>query len=103
MKLDVRKNFDKWYSRNCSTEFDLKEQLPAYCAADVRLLSAGLVEFQKIFFEETSFDVLFHSTTIASACMQHYCSNIMPENSIGICNELSYEKHGNSQQLPANF
>ena len=98
MKMDKRRKFDQFYQAEYNSSFALTEQLPAYCAADVRLLSSALIEYQKIFFEECKFDVLLHSTTIASACMQHYRANIMPEWSIGICDELSYETHG--KQIP---
>lgn len=103
MKLDKRRKFDEWYSTEYNTEFALKEQLPIYCASDVRLLSAALIEFRHIFFDECKFDVLLQSTTIASSCMQHYRANCMPEYTIGICDELSYEVHGNQSTIARKF
>ena len=103
MKMDKRRKFDQFYQAEYNSPFVLTEQLPVYCAADVRLLSGALIEYQKIFFEECNFDVLLYSTTIASACMQHYRANIMPEWSIGICDELSYETHGKQSTIARKY
>ena len=103
MKLDSRRAFDIWYSENQNTQFKLNDQLASYCVADVRLLSAALIKFQKLFREETNFDVLYRSTTIASACMTHYRANIMPKGEIGITNELSYEKHGKQSTIARKY
>lgn len=103
MKLEKRKKFLAWYNSNYRTPFILNEELPSYCASDVRILSEALIEIRRIFLEETHFDVLFHSTTIASAVMQHYRANLMPEGQIGLCSELSYEKHGKQSTIARKY
>ena len=103
MKPEQRGLFEQWYNQHQSEAFDLKEQLAAYCVADVNLLSAALVKFQALFREETRFDVLERSTTIAGACMTHFRANIMREGEIGITNELSYELHGKQSSIARKY
>lgn len=103
MNFDKRREFDKWYEVHKNDGFDLKEMLPLYCMADVKLLSAGLVNFRELWQEECGFEVLQRCCTLAGAVMMHYRMNLMTPRTLAITSELSYEKHDKKSLIAMKF
>ena len=103
MRVEKRREFLSWYLQHKDEPFNLREQLPRYCMADVRLLSEGLVHYREIFLEECGFEVLERCTTLAAAVMTHYRMNILQANTIGVASELSYEQHDKQSTIARKF
>ena len=103
MSLEKRKKFDNWHAEHLNDGFNLKEQLALYCVADVKLLSAGLVDYRQMLLDETGIDALRDCTTLASTAMTHFRKNIMQANTIGIASELSYERHDRQSSIGLKF
>ena len=103
MSLDKRKKFDTWHAEHLYDGFNLKEQLALYCVADVKLLSAGLVDYRQMLLDETGIEALRDCTTLASTAMTHFRKNIMQANTIGIASELSYERHDRQSSIGLKF
>jgi hypothetical protein len=103
MKIEKRQRFLDWYVAEKNTPFSLREELPVYCLADVRLLAAGLVNYRRTFLEECGFEVLERCTTLASAVMSHFRMNILKKNTIGVASELSYEVHDKQSTIAKKF
>jgi len=77
----------------------LNEKLAEYCMSDVEILTHGVVAFRKIFIEITGFDIFQTSSTMPSACMQHYITNYLKPNTLAVVRELGYELHDNASAL----
>jgi hypothetical protein len=101
--VEKRERFLNWYDAERATNFSLREELPVYCISDVRLLSAGLVAYRRLFLEECGFEVLERCTTLASAVMSHFRMNILKKNTIGVASELSYEVHDKQSTIAKKF
>jgi hypothetical protein len=94
MKIDKRAKFINWYEQNKDRPFNLRRELAVYCMSDVRILSEGLVAFRQMFLEQCGFEALYNCTTLASATMTHFRTNILDSNDkLAIASELSYEIH----------
>ena len=78
MKPDMRKNFDKWYQTVQHREFNLYEEMVAYCQLDVQVLKAWCEIFQREFAAKADFNLMEKCNTIASACMRYYRKKHMP-------------------------
>lgn len=103
MKLEKRKNFLSWYEEHKNEKFNLIEKLSTYCVADVKLLTAGLVKYREMFIEECNIDVLENCTTLASAVMEHFRTNVLQKNTIAIASELSYEDHSRQSTIARKY
>ena len=88
MKPYVRIEFLKWYDDRVSENyvFDFKKEILEYGRSDVDILRRGLMKLREDFIQLENIDP-FCYITIASVCMAIYCSNYMPEKTIGIVPE----------------
>ena len=83
MSIKGHQEFERWYDDQvaCGVEFDLQQELLAYCESDVKLLKQGCLTFKRNFQALAHFNP-FDQMTIASACNQDLCMNRMAEETI---------------------
>ena len=93
--------FDKWYSENLDSMFDLKTSLMEYCASDVRVLSSALIAFKQSFKKLTSIDPITRTFTLASIGLEYYRARHLKEKTIGITPIKSYAR-GRNNSCSAN-
>ena len=80
MTKEGKDKFEKWYAEQKAkgVQFNLREELEAYCIDDVKLLPEGCLTFQRDFCKHTRF-CPFKQITIASACNRDLRLNRMEE------------------------
>ena len=84
MKPDMRKVFDAWYPSVQHLEFNLREEMIAYCRSDVNVLKAGCEIFQREFAAKADFNPMAKCITIASACMRYYRKHHLPAQTLAL-------------------
>ena len=90
MTKDARHAFEHWYEEHKNQHFHLAEELAAYCSNDTEILLHAAIEMQKAFAKVTKLDI-FESKTLASAVMQHFQTNHLPNSKhLAIINERAY-------------
>uniref|UniRef100_A0A183BUW9 DNA-directed DNA polymerase n=1 Tax=Globodera pallida TaxID=36090 RepID=A0A183BUW9_GLOPA len=88
MKENDYEKFEKWYSENYETEFELGEQLRIYCENDVEILMSAVLKFRKLFLGITKdMDVIKDSVTIAGIVMKVFRAKFLKESHIPIVPE----------------
>lgn len=89
----------KWYEGEKDKEFHLMERCWEYCVSDVLLLKEGCSVFREKFMSITNQEVdPLQFITIASVCMAIYRRFYLPEQSIGVIEQIS-EDHLYKKQL----
>ena len=78
MKPDMRKAFDTWYTSVQHLEFNLHEEMIAYCQSDVNVLKAGCEIFQREFAAKADFNPMDKCITIAQPACGITAKNICP-------------------------
>ena len=78
--------FDAWYTKQLEddVEFDMKEEMVAYCTSDVKLLKAGCIKFQKEFEQHGEFNPMDKCVTIASACNRYWRKYHLRQDTIAV-------------------
>ena len=75
MKPKAKAAFEAWYDEQ-TDQFNLQNELEAYCKSDVKLLKAGCEAFVKQFKQEADFNPFERCATIASACNLYWRRSI---------------------------
>ncbi|XP_023194843.1 uncharacterized protein LOC111609654 isoform X1 [Xiphophorus maculatus] len=91
MNPDERQKITDWYGEASKGIFDFEKESLHYCKNDVDILFQGCVKFREEFFKETNVDP-FKNITIASACMQVFVTNFLPEKSLAIPSAVDYRR-----------
>ncbi|CAD5213648.1 unnamed protein product [Bursaphelenchus xylophilus] len=97
-----RENFLKWYNENKQTHFNFKQQLRDYCINDVMILVHALVMFRQQTREATGSptdDILYYTSTLASACMRDFRMTCMPPKSIALVPEHGLGRYVNQSKI----
>uniref|UniRef100_A0A183C8L0 DNA-directed DNA polymerase n=1 Tax=Globodera pallida TaxID=36090 RepID=A0A183C8L0_GLOPA len=126
---DRQRRFDAWYAAHQHEEFDLCEQLAAYCTNDTRILIEALIAFRTEFLQvsdplerhalnddeeeeddeengaafevaDGGIDITWEPMTIASASMKHFRLNHLKRDQLAIVPERGYDT-ANTQSLLA--
>uniref|UniRef100_A0A914IFF8 DNA-directed DNA polymerase n=2 Tax=Globodera rostochiensis TaxID=31243 RepID=A0A914IFF8_GLORO len=104
MKEVEFEKFEKWYTANYETAFELSAQLKAYCENDVEILMAAVLKFRKLFLGITKdMDVLKDSVTIASIVMKIFRAKFLKERHIPIVPEGGFEKSENQSKIAVKY
>ena len=75
MKPKEKAAFEKWYDEQ-TEQFNLQNELEAYCKSDVELLKKGCEAFVRQFKQEADFNPFERCATIASACNLYWRRSI---------------------------
>ena len=77
MTVKGRQEFDRWYEDQVTrgVEFNLRQELVAYCKSDVKLLKEGCLTFKRDFEDLAGFNP-FEQMTIASACNRIFAETV---------------------------
>lgn len=84
MMPSKRREFDAWYDKVKDLQFNLYEEMVAYCKSDIKVLKAGCEIFVREFESKADFNPLAKCVTIASACMRYYRKLVMPSNLLAL-------------------
>lgn len=78
--------FDEWYNQQVANgvEFNLKEEMVAYCTSHVKLLKAGCQRFQQEFAIHGQLNPMEKCVIIASACNQYWHKKHLMPNTIAV-------------------
>ena len=92
-----KETFMVWHQgmRDRNYEFNIKEEIVAYCRSDVDILRRCCLEFRELFQNVTDIDP-FRTLTIASACHLVYRTNYLPKDTIGIIPPMGYRNNNQS-------
>ena len=101
MKPDMRKAFDAWYKTVQHREFNLHEEMIAYCQSDVNVLKAGCEIFQREFAAKADFNPMDKCVTIASACMRYYRKKHLPAQTLALEPPYGWNGKRGQQSLKA--
>ena len=102
MKPDMRKAFDTWYQSVQHLEFNLHEEMIAYCQSDVNVLKAGCEIFQREFAAKADFNPMAKCVTIASACMRYYRKHHLPAQTLALEPPCGWDGKRGRQSLKAH-
>ena len=86
MKEKKKSEFLTWHDQQVRSdrEFNLREEMEAYCESDVKLLKAGCQSFQKQFETHAGFKPMEKCITIASACNRFWRKKLLPTDTIAV-------------------
>ena len=81
-----KEQLQNWHAEQVArnVEFNLKDELIAYCKSDVQLLKQGCMQFQQEFSREARFNPMAHCFTIASACNLYWRKHHLEPNTIAV-------------------
>lgn len=82
-------------------QFNMYDELVAYCISDVKLLKADCLKFQEEFAQHGQFNPMEKCVTIASACHRYWRKIHLPENTIGVEPPRGWHGSHNNQSLKA--
>ncbi|XP_064644724.1 uncharacterized protein LOC135498397 [Lineus longissimus] len=90
MSVDGRKEFMLWYENQKGKDYNMFEELLAYCKSDVTILRRCCVLFALAFESILKVNPFEKSATMASACSRVYRQNFMKPNTIGVLPPYGY-------------
>ena len=84
MSPKKKKEFELWYVGKVANnyQFDLRQDMLAYCESDVKLFKAGCRKFSEQFEEHAEIDPLEKSITIASTCIRFWQKKLLTPNTV---------------------
>ena len=92
MTKNNKEDFNIWYETVKDQEFDFQKEMHKYCKSDVDILRRGCLTLRQLFLDISGIDP-FQYVTIASVCTAIYRNEFLPENTIGIVNELGGDQY----------
>jgi hypothetical protein len=92
MKKKEKVDFLKWYESVKDKEFNFREEMHKYCKSDVDILRKGCLKLRELFLLVANIDP-FQCITIASVCSAIYRNECLPENTIGIVNDIPSDNY----------
>ena len=98
MSTEKRAEFMTWYESEKSKDldFNMANEIHAYCVSDVDILRRCCMRFQKMFIKITNgVDPFQKCITIASACHYVYRRNFLAEDSIAVLPPRGYDQNYN--------
>ena len=90
MKPKEREIFLKWYAEHKEDEFNMKQDIVAYCVSDVNVLREACVKFRNLFLSTCGVCPFIESITIASATNLVYRRNFLRAKTIGLIPRNGY-------------
>ena len=83
MKIAKRDQFDRWYTENYGSGFQLREQLILYCVNDVAILRESVLRFRQLIMQNTKgLDPFLCSSTAAGLAMATMRRCFLPERTL---------------------
>ena len=82
-------------------QFNLHEEMVAYCQSDVQVLKAGCEIFQRGFAAKADFNLMDKCVTIASACMRYYRKKHLPARTLALEPPCGWNGKRGQQSLKA--
>ena len=102
MKPDQKADFEIWYeSQSIESQYDVKNEMLAYCKSDVELLFQAVVAFRRQFFEITSIDPIVRCFTLASIGLELFKSSMLTPKTIGATPANNYKLRNSSAAASA--
>ena len=92
MKKKEKEEFMKWYTSVKDQNFNFRDEMHKYCKSDVDILRRGCLKLRELFLQVANIDP-FQYITIASVCSAIYRNDCLPENTIGIVNEVPSDNY----------
>lgn len=98
---EKREKFRVWYRQLVEQNyvFKMREELEAYCRADVTLLRLGFMRFCHSFLEMTTIHCALESMTLAQAVLFAYQKKFLQPNLIGLVPENRYRSRQNQSLI----
>ena len=100
MKPAEREAFMTWHQEQVENNyvFDFRKEIIKYCRSDVDILAKCCLLYREMFKEETDIDPFDKTITIASYCMQVYCTKFLDKDTVAIFSHARQLKQNQSAE-----
>ena len=105
MKPAEREAFIAWHQEQVENNyvFDFRHEITNYCRSDVDIMAKCCMLYREMFKEETAIDEIGidpfdKATTIASYCMQVYCTKFLEKDTIALLSQAHQLKRKQSHE-----